>query len=286
MRASRVQRSMMPPSFTRSSATDWMKQLWTITLFERYWPLSVWISYTGSTPVAGEAIRAGPVQLAPLVLGDESDQIAESRPRLGVADENRVRDATVLSGIDPAVDAGVDPEIEQERLHAPREGAGRRRQADLRRPAVPRPQAHGPIRLEESRQVRRLGLPPGRADGRRDAQVGRVPEQAVLLDERAQALSVEPDPAHVEAGGFRVDVADVVVRVREDPLDPLEDEVELVLVDRHELEGEAPVRSVRILSDKAVALEPSHERRLGGRLVVRLRGHGGAGGQLQPHPRP
>jgi hypothetical protein len=25
-RASRTQRSMMPPSFTRSSATDWMKQ--------------------------------------------------------------------------------------------------------------------------------------------------------------------------------------------------------------------------------------------------------------------
>src|SRR6185503_6415005 len=41
MRASRVQRSMMPPSFTRSSATDWMKQLWTITLFDRYCPLSV-----------------------------------------------------------------------------------------------------------------------------------------------------------------------------------------------------------------------------------------------------
>ncbi len=44
MRASRVQRSMMPPSLTRSSATDWMKQLWTITLLERYWPLSVWMS--------------------------------------------------------------------------------------------------------------------------------------------------------------------------------------------------------------------------------------------------
>ena len=27
-RASRVQRSMMPPSFTRSSETDWMKQAW------------------------------------------------------------------------------------------------------------------------------------------------------------------------------------------------------------------------------------------------------------------
>ena len=27
-RASRCQRSMMPPSFTRSSATDWMKQAW------------------------------------------------------------------------------------------------------------------------------------------------------------------------------------------------------------------------------------------------------------------
>jgi hypothetical protein len=28
MRASRVQRSMMPPGFTRSSLTDWMKQAW------------------------------------------------------------------------------------------------------------------------------------------------------------------------------------------------------------------------------------------------------------------
>ena len=27
-RASRTQRSMMPPSLTRSSATDWMKQAW------------------------------------------------------------------------------------------------------------------------------------------------------------------------------------------------------------------------------------------------------------------
>ena len=27
-RASRTHRSMMPPSFTRSSATDWMKQAW------------------------------------------------------------------------------------------------------------------------------------------------------------------------------------------------------------------------------------------------------------------
>src|SRR5262249_34254637 len=36
MRASRVHRSMIPPSFTRSSFTDWMKQLWTTTLFDRY----------------------------------------------------------------------------------------------------------------------------------------------------------------------------------------------------------------------------------------------------------
>src|SRR6476619_8434692 len=43
-RASRVQRSMMPPSPTRSSRTDWMKQLWTTTLLERYWPDSVWMS--------------------------------------------------------------------------------------------------------------------------------------------------------------------------------------------------------------------------------------------------
>src|SRR3712207_8478131 len=34
-RASRVHRSMMPPGFTRSSLTLWMKQLWTTTLFER-----------------------------------------------------------------------------------------------------------------------------------------------------------------------------------------------------------------------------------------------------------
>ena len=50
MRASRVQRSMMPPSLTRSSETDWMKQLWTMTLLERYCPLSVWMSKTGCTP--------------------------------------------------------------------------------------------------------------------------------------------------------------------------------------------------------------------------------------------
>src|SRR6266481_7294356 len=37
-RASRTQRSMMPPSLTRSSATDWIKQLWTMTLLQRYWP--------------------------------------------------------------------------------------------------------------------------------------------------------------------------------------------------------------------------------------------------------
>src|SRR5438046_9039313 len=49
-RASRVQRSMMPPGLTRSSETDWMKQLWTTTLFERYWLDSVWMSKTACTP--------------------------------------------------------------------------------------------------------------------------------------------------------------------------------------------------------------------------------------------
>ena len=43
-RASRVHRSMMPPGFTRSSLTLWMKQLWTMTLSHRYWPDSVWMS--------------------------------------------------------------------------------------------------------------------------------------------------------------------------------------------------------------------------------------------------
>ena len=43
-RASRVHRSMMPPGFTRSSLTLWMKQLWTMTLLDRYWPDSVWMS--------------------------------------------------------------------------------------------------------------------------------------------------------------------------------------------------------------------------------------------------
>src|ERR1700733_14083644 len=40
-RASRVHRSMIPPGLTRSSETDWMKQLWTITSLERYCPDSV-----------------------------------------------------------------------------------------------------------------------------------------------------------------------------------------------------------------------------------------------------
>src|ERR671912_2022639 len=40
-RASRTQRSMMPPELTRSSETDWMKQLWTMTVLERYCPDSV-----------------------------------------------------------------------------------------------------------------------------------------------------------------------------------------------------------------------------------------------------
>src|SRR5260370_42267623 len=44
MRASRVQRAMMPPSLTRASAPDWMKQVWAITLLERDCPASVWRS--------------------------------------------------------------------------------------------------------------------------------------------------------------------------------------------------------------------------------------------------
>src|SRR5437763_1071800 len=42
--ASLVHRSMIPPAFTRSSLTLWMKQLWTTTLLDRYWPDSVWMS--------------------------------------------------------------------------------------------------------------------------------------------------------------------------------------------------------------------------------------------------
>ncbi len=40
-RASRTHRSMMPFSLTRSSSMDWMKQLWTTALWDRYWPLDV-----------------------------------------------------------------------------------------------------------------------------------------------------------------------------------------------------------------------------------------------------
>jgi len=37
--ASRVSRGNDAAEFTRSSLTDWMKQLWTTTPLERYWPL-------------------------------------------------------------------------------------------------------------------------------------------------------------------------------------------------------------------------------------------------------
>ncbi len=45
--ASVLARSMM---LVMESWTELMKQLWTATLFERYSPDSVWMSYTGSTP--------------------------------------------------------------------------------------------------------------------------------------------------------------------------------------------------------------------------------------------
>ena len=90
-------------------------------------------------PLARESIRAGAVEFVSFFPGDESDQLAEPRARLAIADENGVGHAAILPGIDPPVDARIDPEVQQERQHAPRE-AGYRRQTDLRRAAMARPQ--------------------------------------------------------------------------------------------------------------------------------------------------
>jgi hypothetical protein len=82
MRASRVHRSMMPPSLTRSSDTDWMKQLWTITLLLRYCPLSVWMSNTGWVPTHSTRTTVSSRSAVRRPLANWSEQAVSSCCRL------------------------------------------------------------------------------------------------------------------------------------------------------------------------------------------------------------
>src|SRR5206468_4597993 len=75
-------------------------------------------------PFAGEARRARAVELVALVLRNEADQVFESPPRLRVAHDDRVGDSPVLSRVDAALNPCVDAEVQQQRLHAAREGGG------------------------------------------------------------------------------------------------------------------------------------------------------------------
>src|SRR5262249_18509965 len=64
----------------------------------------------GRQELAGEALRASRVELVPLVLGDESDYIAEAAPRLRVADREVVGRAAIAPRLHAALNPTVDAE--------------------------------------------------------------------------------------------------------------------------------------------------------------------------------
>ncbi len=109
-------------------------------------------------------------------------------------------------------------------------------------------------------------------------------KQAVGLDEGLQARAGQPDAVDVEAGRAGLQRANVIVHALEDPVHPLEDEVELVLVDGGELEREA-VDVLPVLAHEAVGLQPAHQRGLVHAGIVRSAADLGARGEAEGRAR-
>ena len=110
----------------------------------------------------------------------------------------------------------------------------------------------------------------------------------IAIDE---ILSVAPRTAgsfeYPQSGFFRFYISDVVVDVREYPFDPLQDEVVLVLIDRHELQGQAAIGGCLVLPDEAVTVKPADKRGFIRKArVSRVQlPHLAGSGKPQPHSR-
>ncbi len=149
-----------------------------------------------------------------------------------------------------------------------------------------RPQTNGPVRLEQRPQIGGLHFAARPSQPRCDGHILLWPAQEiVLLDEGTEHLTIQSDTTHLQTRRLGLDGPDVIMHVGKHPLDALLNKVELVLVDRHELEREAPVGALLVLPHKPVPVQPSDE----GRLILSRRipttvdrRHGG---QFQAHAR-
>jgi hypothetical protein len=93
-----------------------------------------------------------------------------------------------------------------------------------------------------------------------DASFRRGIQQLIAIDKAAERLSVESDSPYLQLGALRFYASDVVVDAGEHPVDSFQDELVLVLVDRHELKSEAAVCGFFVLTDKPVSMKPPDER--------------------------
>ena len=109
----------------------------------------------------------------------------------------------------------------------------------------------------------------------------------ITTDKVSQWLAIEADPANLKLRILRFNASDVVVNSREHTADPFRDEVVLVLVNRHELQGKAAVRRIFVLPDKTVTMQPTNKSRLigGDRMRLRQLAHLASSGQPEPHSR-